>query len=238
MKFSHLTRVYTNQSIFKNQTLTIENEHFHYLKSVMRLRKNDIFRIFNQSDGEFIAKIQEINKSSIVILIDEQLKNVKSEQDLILAICIIKYDRMVEAIKAAIQLGATKIIPIISDRTQLKKISIEKINKVILQSTEQSERLIPAILTNEMSLEQFLHLDDIEQIIAALENEDENNKINQLDQIKKIPAILIGPEGGFTDKEINMLKSYDHVCCISLGSTVLRSETAAIASIACVQMCR
>ena len=237
MKFSQLTRIYSNQSIEKNQTLTIANEHFHYLKSVMRLRRNEFFRIFNHIDGEYMAKIQEINPSSIIVDVIEQIKTPHSENNLTLAICIIKYDPMVEAIKAAIQLGATRIIPIISCRVQLKKINADKINKVILNATEQSERLKPAILCSEMNLEELLNMKDIEQLIVAIENEDEHNIISKL-KIRSCPAILIGPEGGFTDEEIQLIKSYEHVNSISLGATVLRSETSATASIACVQMMR
>lgn len=238
MKFSRLIRIYTNRTIGKNQTLTIENEDFYYLKSVMRLKKNDIFRIFNGIDGEFTAAIDEIYKNRLIIKITAQIRDVGFEKELTLAIAIIKQERMIEAIKYAVQLGVTRIIPIISERTQFKQIPYEKFNKIIINSTEQSERFKPTELTEITSLEDLCNSTKLQQIIFANECESEVNKINNLKDFKEKIAILIGPEGGFTEDEIAMLKSYEHINSVSLGRNVLRTETAACATIANIQMLR
>jgi len=239
MKFSHLTRLYTSQSICKNQTLKIENEDFHYLKSVMRLRKSDVFRLFNEADGEFIVRVEEVvGKSYVSVCVESQIRCVATERELILGVCLIKPDRMIEAIKSAVQLGVTKIIPLLSERTQYKKMNKEKVEKCIIQATEQSERFKPAEWLQEMQLIDFCKLPKIEQIIFACESEIEINSIIDISKLKQALAVLIGPEGGFSENETCLIKSYDHVCPISLGNTVLRTETAVTATLACVQMIR
>lgn len=239
MKFSHLTRLYTSQSICKNQTIKIENEDFHYLKSVMRLKKSDVFRLFNSVDGEFIAKIEGLDgKFCVNVRVESQIRSAIKEKDLILGLCLIKPDRMTEAIKSAVQLGVTKIIPLLSERTQYKRINKEKIEKCIIGATEQSERFKPAELLQEMQLSEFCKLPEIEQVIFACESEVNTNMVVDIKRMKKVIAVLIGPEGGFSEKETSLVKSYDHVCPVSLGDTVLRTETAVSAVLACVQMIR
>ena len=239
MKFSHLTRLYTSQSICKNQTLKIENEDFHYLKSVMRLKKSDIFRLFNAVDGEFVARVEElVGKSYASVRIESQTRAVTTEKELILGLCLIKPDRMTEAIKSATALGVTKIIPLLSERTQYKKINKEKLERCIISATEQSERFNPAELLQEIQLSEFCKLPEIEQVIFACESEIKSNRIIDIKKLKQVIAVLIGPEGGFSEKETHLIKSYEHVCSISLGNTVLRTETAVSATLACIQMIR
>ena len=239
MKFSQLTRLYTSQSICKNQTLKIENEDFHYLKSVMRLKKSDIFRLFNAVDGEFVARVEElVGKSYASVRVESQTRAVTTEKELILGLCLIKPDRMTEAIKSATALGVTKIIPLLSERTQYKKINKEKLERCIISATEQSERFNPAELLQEIQLSEFCKLPEIEQVIFACESEIKSNRIIDIKKLKQVIAVLIGPEGGFSEKETHLIKSYEHVCSISLGNTVLRTETAVSATLACIQMIR
>ncbi|MFK7973822.1 MAG: 16S rRNA (uracil(1498)-N(3))-methyltransferase [Rickettsiaceae bacterium] len=237
MKFSHLTRIYTNQSITQDQTLKITNE-FHYLKSVIRLKKGHIFRIFNHFQGEFLANIANIGKKDITVVIQSQTRTITLEKELTLAMCIIKPDRMNEAIKSAVQMGVTNIIPIISDRTQYKKISYDKLMRTIIQSIEQSERFCPPQLMDIMTLKELCCTLDLPQIIFSSESTDLDNHIMKIKEIDNKVAVLIGPEGGFSETENQMLEQYNHISPISLGNTVLRSETAAIAALACIQMVR
>jgi 16S rRNA (uracil1498-N3)-methyltransferase len=237
MKFSTLPRVYITYRIEKNQSLTLGDDLFHYCKSVLRMKLSEEFRIFNETDGEFKVKITAINKRDLKIIVGNQLRIPEPLLPLILAVCIIKPDRFIEAIKGAMQLGVTEIMPIISERTQAKSINYERINKCIIEATEQSERLIPAILHKPISLSGFCDLENIEQIIFA--NEEENKvKINNIKKFANNIAVLVGPEGGFSKEEKAKLIENKKVISISLGNTVLRSEIAAVAMVACVDMMR
>ena len=238
MKFSHLPRIYTIEHIHKKQTIIMEKDDFHYLKSVIRIRKFETFRLFNSQDGEFLVTVKEISRASLELEVDSLIREADREKDLELALCIIKQDRMIEAIKSAVQLGVTRIIPLISDRTQYKQISREKIQKCIIQSVQQSERFSLPSIEQELNLSDFCDKYSDKQIIFACESEREDNKISNIHKIESKPIILIGPEGGFNDQEIAMVKSMSKAESISLGRTVLRAEVAVPSALACVSMMR
>jgi len=238
MKYSRPNRSYTTESISKGRNVIILGDEFHHLKSVMRMKLSDEFRLFNDIDGEFLVKITEISKSNMLVQAKSFLRNSNKPQELTLAMCIIKPDRMLEAIKASVQLGVTQIIPIISERTQYKQVSRNKIEKSIILSTVQSERFYPPKLMPENTLSEFCKINDYDQIIFANEVEEGGNKIVNINKIKGKVAILIGPEGGFSQSEIDMIKSYNNVSSVSLGRNVLRAEIAAISTISCVTMLR
>lgn len=237
MKFSNLTRIYTNGRIIKNQTITLDEEIFYYCKTVLRMRVGEEFRLFNQIDGEFIVKVAEISKRNLQIIIVDKLREVVHEKALILGLCIIKADRFIEAVKAAVQLGVMEIIPIISERTQTKAINHERITKCIVESVEQSERFILPLLHTPITLDKFCDLELIEQIIFANE-EEKSLTVNSIKQMKEKLAVLIGPEGGFSAEEKQMLVVNGKVQSVTLGSTVLKSEVAAVALIASVNLIR
>lgn len=238
MKFSHLPRIYTSEHIHKKQTIIMEKDDFHYLKSVMRIRKFETFRLFNSQDGEFLVTVKEVNRTSLKVEVDSLLREIEKEKDLELAICIIKQDRMIEAIKSAVQLGVTRIIPLISERTQYKQISREKIQKCIIQSVQQCERFRVPVLEKELNLLDFCSRFCDTQIIFACESEDEENKILNINKIEDKPIILIGPEGGFSEQEVLKINSMRNAKPVSLGRTVLRTEVAVSCALACVSMVR
>lgn len=237
MKFSQLFRIYINHSLVKNQIIYIVDHRLHYLSSVIRLKKGQYIRMFNEHDGEFIAQVVSINKKEITFKVIDNLRVIIEEPTFILALCIIKLDRFLEAIRAAVQLGVTKIIPVISSRVQLKTIPRDKIENILQQSTEQSERLKVPLLADPISLEELVKKTDIEQIVFANENEIESQTISTIKCWRKNLCVLIGPEGGFTDQEIKSLDQ-PNIMSVSLGATVMRTEIAAIVALACVKMMR
>ncbi len=202
------------------------------------MKISEEFRIFNQTDGEFKAKIVEINRNNLKIILTEKLREAISEPTLILAICIIKQDRFIEAIKSAIQLGVTEIIPIISTRTQFKNINEQKITKCIIESAQQSETMIPPTLHKPKSLKELILSNSAEQIIFANENESPTKTIRFIQKFKENIIALVGPEGGFSDEEINLLAQNSKICSISLGSRVLRSETATCSILSSINLMR
>ncbi len=238
MKFSNLSRVYITDSIAKNQTIIIDGDRFHYLKSVMRLKLSAKFRLFNSDDGEFLVEVVAVNRSSLEVRVEEFLRPVMRGLELTLAMCIIKPDRMLEAIRAAVQLGVTNIVPVISERAQYKDVSRDRVEKSMVQSVAQSERFVVPKLSEPITLEEFAKDDSLGQVILASEAESEDNKISNINGFEGKVTILIGPEGGFSDEEIAMLKGHKHVYPVSLGSAVLRAEIAAIAALSYVAMVR
>ncbi len=236
MKFSKLPRIYYNKTISDGGIIKIDGEIFHYLKNVLRLKIFREIRLFNQNDGEFKAQITEVNKKKLTIIINDKLRDVEIEKPLTLAISIIKQDKFLQAISASVQLGITKIVPIISERTQFKDINKERITKYIIETVEQTERFTIPKLCDVTTLKDFCNNPISEQIIFANEEEFSEQKITNVQKLKNNIALLIGPEGGFSGDEKIMLKSNPKILSISLGKNVLRSEVATIYLISCINL--
>ncbi|MDN3030902.1 MAG: 16S rRNA (uracil(1498)-N(3))-methyltransferase [Candidatus Tisiphia sp.] len=237
MKISRLHRIYSNIKLIENYSLNLAEDHSHYLKTVLRLKIGDHFRIFNGIDGEFIAQITDITKNNLHVELTNILRKTIIEPELTLGISIIKSDRMLDAIDMAVQLGVTKIIPLITERSQFRNVNNQKLMKCIIESTEQSERLIPPILMPLTSLSLFLDQNLNNSIIYANENEDENNTL-----LKIMPtsysniSVIVGPEGGFSPNELKILSLRPNSLSISLGANVLRTETAVAACLAQIKL--
>ncbi|OZG32002.1 MULTISPECIES: 16S rRNA (uracil(1498)-N(3))-methyltransferase [Rickettsieae] len=237
MKISRLHRIYSNIKLIENYSLNLAEDHSHYLKTVLRLKIGDHFRIFNGIDGEFIAQITDITKNNLHVELTNILRKTIIEPELTLGISIIKSDRMLDAIDMAVQLGVTKIIPLITERSQFRNVNNQKLMKCIIESTEQSERLIPPILMPLTSLSLFLDQNLNNSIIYANENEDENNTL-----LKIMPtsysniSVIVGPEGGFSPNELKILSLRPNSLSISLGVNVLRTETAVAACLAQIKL--
>ncbi|XVN40634.1 MAG: 16S rRNA (uracil(1498)-N(3))-methyltransferase [Rickettsia endosymbiont of Argas persicus] len=237
MKFN---RIYINKRLAKNSKLELGSDHTHYIKTVLRLRLNDKFRIFNSIDGEFMAQIIKIDKNSLLAQIQEGLKESFSEPSLTLVIAVIKQDKLMLAINMATQLGVTKIVPLITERCQFRSVNIERLTKCVIEATEQSERLNPPVIEPAIFIQDYLKKSN-NFVLYANEHEKEENSILKLKSynidITDI-SIIIGPEGGFTDEEIIFLASYKNVHSISLGKNILRAETAAVTALVQIQLVR
>ncbi|WP_367364436.1 16S rRNA (uracil(1498)-N(3))-methyltransferase [Candidatus Tisiphia endosymbiont of Nedyus quadrimaculatus] len=241
MKFSHLHRIYTNIKLIENYSLNLAEDHSHYLKTVLRLKVGDHFRIFNGTDGEFIAQITGMTKNNLHVGLTNILRKATVEPELTLGISIIKSDRMLDAIDMAVQLGVTKIIPLIADRSQFRTVNTQRLMKCIIESTEQSERLIPCILMPVVSLSLFLEQTLDNSIIYANENEDENNTLLKImpiysSDISANISVVVGPEGGFSQNELQMLSLRPNTLSISLGPNILRTETAVATCLAQIKL--
>lgn len=235
MKISAISRIYTSSSLIKQQTISLRLEYLHYFKNVLRLQKGETIRIFNGLDGEFGARIKEFNKQGVFVDVGSQLRAASTLPHLSLGLCIIKQDRMLDALDMATQLGVTEIIPLISEYSQ-SIINIEKAERRLIQATEQSERFCPPVLAPPLALKDFSRQQEL--LVYANENESEEKTILRLGKVEGRVSLLIGPEGGFSEAEREMLASWPNAESISLGSLVLRTETAVAAALAQLRLVR
>lgn len=236
MKISSLQRIYISSQIVLGQQITLDQDQTHYLTSVMRLKIGWRIRVFNEANGEFIAQVSSINKKSCTLEAVELFRPPMKMPRLHLAQGIIKGDRMTQALSMATQLGVTEISPIITERAQAKSINHERIMRVLIENSEQSERLSIPQLREPKTLEEFVTKGDFDILFYANENEEGSNAWDRNDESKI--SILIGPEGGFTEAELEMLAACPKARSVSLGATVLRSETATAALISLVRIGR
>ena len=226
MKYSKLPRIYESSKLIESSIIDITLENHNYLKNVMRIKNGFSLRVFNENDGEYFA-VYLTEKNSSKIKISEKYRERKERKKFVnLLVANIKSDKFEMVCDYSTQLGVSSITPIITSRTQKKEINIYRAQKIILEAVRQSERLDFPILRHITKLEDidFSLYDN-----SFFANENETSDSSSLNYGSNIAA-LIGPEGGFTDDEIEYLASQG-ITSISLGKNVLRSELASLVMI-------
>ena len=224
-------RLFFSESLSHNLTATLDKSQSHYVSKVMRVKENEVFSLFNES-GEWEAKILTISKSIVEFNITKQLRQKENPKELWLAFSPIKSNYFNFMIQKATELGVTKFLPIIFDRTIVRKINKKRLEKVIVEATEQSNRINIPEMEETQSLELFLKNNDMDLIFTDLNTT--NTKIN-LDQLTSNPTcVIIGPEGDFSEKEREQILKFEGVQPIKINQNILRSETAVISAISII----
>jgi len=223
-------RLFFKESLSLNLISKLDKSQSHYLSKVMRINIGQSFSLFNQS-GEWEAKIKEINKGIVEFSIIKKLRSTNNEREIWLAFSPIKLNYLNLMIQKATELGVTRFIPILTERTIVRKLNNKRLNKIIIEASEQSNRLKVPKLEKILKLNEFLKLNQNTNIIFGDLNTD-NSKINfkSSDQI----CILIGPEGDFTVKERENILKLKKLIPLKINQNILRSETAAISMISII----
>ena len=224
-------RLFFSESLSHNLTATLDKSQSHYVSKVMRVKENEVFSLFNGS-GEWEAKILSISKSIVEFNITKQLRQKENPKELWLAFSPIKSNYFNFMIQKATELGVTKFLPIIFDRTIVRKINKKRLEKVIVEATEQSNRINIPKMEEPKSLDLFLKNNNMNLIFTDLNTT--NTKIN-LDQLTSNPTcVIIGPEGDFSEKEREQILKFEGVQPIKINQNILRSETAVISAISII----
>ena len=224
-------RLFYSESLSLNLTAKLDKSQSHYVSKVMRVKENEVFSLFNSS-GEWEAKILSISKSIVEFNITNQLRQKENSKELWLAFSPIKSNYFNFMIQKATELGVTKFLPIIFDRTIVRKINKERLEKVIIEATEQSNRINVPIIEESQSLDLFLKNNKTDLIFTDLNT---TNKKIDLNQITSNPTcVIIGPEGDFSEKEREQILKYKGVQSIKINENILRSETAVISALSIV----
>ena len=232
---SSTIRLYFPDKIQSDLSPHLPKEQTHYVKDVMRLKIGDKLSIFN-SQGEWNSVIESYEKSGVKIKIMEKVRDKDNEKNIWLAFSPIKQNPLNFVIQKGTELGVQKFIPILSERTVVRKINIQRIKKIIVEASEQSNRIsIPDISKPEM-LKNFLsNFSKNGSIIFCDINSNQNNLKNIFKEKVEGPiCILIGPEGDFSENERKMIIDHNQTFSVSLAKNILKSETAAISAIAIV----
>ncbi len=223
-------RLFFKESLSLNLISKLDKSQSHYLLKVMRLNIGQSFSLFNQS-GEWESEIKEINKGIVEFLVIKKLRSANNEKEIWLAFSPIKLNYLNLMIQKATELGVTKFIPILSERTIVRKLNDKRLNKIIIEASEQSNRLKVPKLEKILKLNEFLKLNQNTNIIFGDLNTD-NSKINF--KSSEPLCILIGPEGDFTVKERENILNLKKLIPLKINQNILRSETAAISMISII----
>jgi len=224
-------RLFFSAALSTDMTGKLDKSQSHYLNKVMRVKENEVFSLFN-SDGEWEAKILNISKSIIEFKTTKQLRQKESIKELWLAFSPIKSNYQNFMIQKATELGVTKFLPIIFDRTVVRKINKERLEKIVIEASEQSNRINVPTIEDAQDLNTFLKKNLMDLIFTDLNTN--NNKIDKSKLTDKPVCIIIGPEGDFSETEREEILDFKGVQPIKINENILRSETAVISAISIV----
>ena len=227
-------RLFFAKSLSLNLSSKLNKSQSHYLAKVMRAKVGESFSLFNQS-GEWEAKINEILKGIVEFTVLKKLREKDNEKNIWLAFAPIKSNFFNFMIQKATELGVTKFVPIITDRTIVRKINYERIEKIIIEASEQSNRIKVPKVEKTQNLNLFLKNNNnkINIIFGDLNTENQNLDPKIKKENKPI-CIIIGPEGDFTESEREQILNFKNVQSLKINNNILRTETAAISAISIV----
>ena len=224
-------RLFFKESLALNLTAKLDKSQSHYVNKVMRVKVDEVFSLFNSS-GEWEAKISNISKSIVEFNITKQLRQKENSKELWLAFSPIKSNYFNFMIQKATELGVTKFLPMIFDRTIVRKVNKERLEKVIIEAAEQSNRINVPTIEKPQSLDLFLKNSKVDLIFTDLNTK--NRKID-LDQLTSNPTcVIIGPEGDFSEEERDKILKFRGVQPIKINDNILRSETAVISALSII----
>ena len=224
-------RLFFSKTLSTNMSGKLDKSQSHYVNKVMRVKENEVFSLFNSS-GEWEAKILSISKNIVEFNITKQLRQKETTKELWLAFSPIKSNYFNFMIQKATELGVTKFLPIVFDRTIVRKINKERLEKVIIEATEQSNRINVPSIEEPQQLNSFLKNYKMDLIFTDLNTS--NTKID-LNQLTSNPTcVIIGPEGDFSEDERVKILSFKGVQPIKINENILRSETAVISAISII----
>ena len=225
-------RLFYPKNIIENSTILLSKEHTHYVANVMRMKRGSNINFFNK-DGEWLSEIIFLDKNRIEIKFINKIKEPSKLINIELAICLVKKAPMETVLQKATELGVSKIVPIVSDRTEIKELNLERANKIVIEATEQSNQMSPPEISKVTKLKNYIEA--LESKILFFADVNSSNKLEPKSFKSGITnCILIGPEGDFSPSERELILKKSNVIPFSLSKNILRTDTAVISAISLV----
>lgn len=232
-----LQRLFVDQPIGPDARLTTDQDQFNYLANVLRYAEGDRVLVFNGRDGEWSARIAYPARKRIELVVDEQTRPQPETPDLVYLFAPLKQGRLDYMIEKAVEMGAGVLQPTLTHHTQSHRINMAKVERYAIEAAEQCGVLAIPEARDPLPLANLLeNWDPSRRIIFCDEGARTHNPVDILKAVTEDKlALLIGPEGGFSDDERSLLHSLDFVTAIPLGPRILRADTAAVAALAVLQ---
>ena len=226
-----IIRLYHPENILENSTSLLSKEHTHYLVNVMRAKRGGNVNFFNKN-GEWLSEIVFLEKDRVEVKFLSKIKENTNTLNIELAICLVKKNAMEIILQKATELGIRKIIPIISERTEVKEINFERANKIVIEATEQSNQLEPPQISEILNLKDFLNINRNKIFFADINSDYSLEKKDFKEG--ETATVLVGPEGDFSPAERELILNGSTAVPFSLSKNILRTDTAVISAISLV----
>jgi 16S rRNA (uracil1498-N3)-methyltransferase len=231
-------RLYVAAGLVPGAGIELDRAQAHYLRSVLRLGAGAAVAVFNASDGEWLCRVAEIGKGAS-LTVERQLRepDPKAETDLWLMFAPIKRAPLDWLVEKATELGVAALLPVWTARTQVERVNLERLRAHAIEAAEQCERLSVPELRAPERLDQLLAVWPGERRLVVCDESGAGEPIG--DAAARLPpgpvALLVGPEGGFDETELDAIGKLSFVTRVGLGPRVLRAETATLAAVAVFQ---
>ena len=234
------TRLYIEKQISQNLMIYIKEKQHHFLKNVLRVKLNDVINVFDGITGEWRSQVISISKDKTALKIEKKVREFESQPDICLIFAPIKLFRLNIIIQKATELGVSKLIPCKTEFSNFDKLNYKNLELNAIEAAQQSERLDVPKITKIINLDKVIkELSDDRALVFC--DESDTNLPSIYDELKSHLnnyskwSVIIGPEGGFSKEERELIKKQKNVLRVTLGSRILRSDTAAISSLFCIQ---
>jgi 16S rRNA (uracil1498-N3)-methyltransferase len=237
-QYKKLPRLYVGgTALAEGLSIVLPEAKAHYLRNVMRLGPGDGIRLFNGIDGEWLARIAEVNKKNLLVTLVQPIAEQKASPDIHVIASPVKREAFEYMIEKASELGASVFHPAICDHTVVHRINEDRLRLIAAEAAEQCERFDVMNISKIRPLEDILEVLGGRVALACLERSSVAPMGLKIDGLERgIPlAVIIGPEGGFSEKEKKIIENNKNIIPVSLGPRILRAETALSAALTLAQ---
>lgn len=236
--YDHRTqRLFVDVPLSASTPLPLSREASHYLVTVLRFSEGDSVLVFNGRDGEWLGKLGKADRKAASLDLVRQTRPQPTFTDLDYVFAPIKTGRLDYLVQKAVEMGASRLIPVLTRHTQHARLNAERMKANMIEAAEQCGVLHVPELAPEIKLDALLaQWDASRTLIFCDERAEQHNPLAALQATPRGPlAVLIGPEGGFSTEERDLLLKLPSVTRLSLGPRILRADTAGVAALALVQ---
>jgi 16S rRNA (uracil1498-N3)-methyltransferase len=224
-----LPRLFVREPLTEGVRVELDPGQANYLGNVLRLSEGGQLLVFDGRSGEWLARIEELAKKRMVLAVERRTREPECIPDLWLAFAPVKRNQTDWLVEKATELGAARLLPVITKRTIVERVKLERLEAITIEAAEQCGRTRLPKIDEPQPLARFLAGRDASR---ALYFADEEGGEPATSAFAPGPAaILIGPEGGFTKEERELVRGTDNSVAVSLGPRILRAETAALAAL-------
>ena len=225
-----LPRLFVRTSLVEGAAVELDVGQANYLGNVMRLGPGAQLLVFDGHSGEWLARVVEAGKRRMSLTVEKRTREPETIPDVWLAFAPVKRAQTDWLVEKATELGAAQLLPVMTQRTVAERVRLDRLKAISIEAAEQCGRTrLPAIGEPQGLKDLLGQRDPARRLYFA----DESGGEAAVSAFKEGPAlILVGPEGGFTDDERQLIRSADNSLAISLGPRILRAETAALAALA------
>jgi 16S rRNA (uracil1498-N3)-methyltransferase len=228
--------LYIDEALSEGGDITLTLDRHHYATNVLRLKPGDPLRLFNARDGEWLAYLAGVSKKVAIVRCERRLADAAPPPDLDFVFAPLKHARLDYLVQKATELGVRRLCPVITQRTIVERVNLERMRANAIEAAEQCNLVFVPEVCEPQKLDYVLaHWEQDRALIYSDEAASITDPLVSLKSLKMPAAVLIGPEGGFTEGERTQLRRLPFVTAISLGPRIMRADTAAVSALSLVQ---